>query len=185
VNEQLLDLINNGAGRVDAIDNVAIFIANNGIYVLGAVLAILGLLELRRHPRKAIEIGAAAALALAFAGVLVFISGLFINEARPFVNDPDTVQLIAHAKDNSFPSDHTTVAAAAAMVGALAWPKWGWALLLGALLIGFARVFAGIHFPGDILGGMVIGCAAGFAAWLIIQRVAVPRLPARTTQREA
>jgi membrane-associated phospholipid phosphatase len=120
VNEQLLDLINGGAGHVEAIDNIAIFIGSNGIYVLGAVLAVLGLLELRRHPRKGIEIGAAAALALALAGVAVFFSGLLINEARPFVTHPDTVQLMSHAKDNSFPSDHTTVAAAAAMVGALA-----------------------------------------------------------------
>jgi undecaprenyl-diphosphatase len=184
VNEQLLDLINGGAGHVEAIDNIAIFIGSNGIYVLGAVLAVLGLLELRRHPRKGIEIGAAAALALALAGVAVFFSGLLINEARPFVTHPDTVQLMSHAKDNSFPSDHTTVAAAAAMVGALAWPKWGWALLVGALLIGLARVFSGIHYPGDIAGGMLIGCIAGFIAWLVIERVAVPRLPARTAQRQ-
>jgi undecaprenyl-diphosphatase len=70
------------------------------------------------------------------------------------------------------------------MVGALAWPKWGWALLVGALLIGLARVFSGIHYPGDIAGGMLIGCIAGFIAWLVIQRVAVPRLPARTAQRQ-
>lgn len=184
MNEQLLDLINSCAGNVDAIDNVAIFIATNGIYVLGAVLAVLGLLELRRHPRKGLEIGAAAALALAFAAVFLFFSGLFVDEARPFVTHPDTVQLIAHARDNSFPSDHTTVAAAAAMVGALAWPKWGWALLVGALLIGLARVFAGIHYPGDILGGMVFGCVAGFLAWIVIERLAVPRLPARIAQRQ-
>jgi membrane-associated phospholipid phosphatase len=55
---------------------------------------------------------------------------------------------------------------------------------VGALLIGLARVFSGIHYPGDIAGGMLIGCIAGFIAWLVIQRVAVPRLPARTAQRQ-
>ena len=185
MNEQLLDFINSGAGHIDAIDNIAIFIGSNGIYVLGAVLAVLGLLELRRNPRRGIEIGVAAALALVFAFVLLLISGQFINETRPFVTHPDIVQLMSHSRDNSFPSDHTTVAAAAAMVGALAWPKWGWALLVGALLIGLARVFAGIHYPGDILGGMVFGCLAGFLAWIVIERVAVPRLPARIAQRQA
>jgi undecaprenyl-diphosphatase len=97
------------------------------------------------------------------------------------VGDTDTRLLISHARDNSFPSDHTAVAAAAAMVAALAWPRWGWMAVVGAVLIGLARVFVGVHFPGDVAAGLAIGGVAAVAGWaaasrLHIERVHWPRL---------
>jgi len=176
VNESLLDLINGHAGQSGALDNVAIFIANNGLYVLAAVLAGFGIVELRRRPRRAFAIAGAACLALLIAGALVLLSGAFVSEARPFVHDSDTVLLVKHARDNGFPSDHTTVAAAAAMIGALAWRRWAALFLGGALAIGVARVFIGVHFPGDVAGGMAFGMLAGIAAWTIIRHLPVRRV---------
>lgn len=172
MNEGVLDLINGAAGRSDVIDRVGLFVANQGIFVLGAVILAFGLYELRRDRRRAIEIGAAGVLALGLALMAVMVSGLFVNEARPFVHDPDTVQLMKHAADNSFPSDHATVAFAGAVVAALAWPRWTWAFLGGALAIGLARVFAGVHYPGDILGGAAFGALAALVAWAVVRRVA-------------
>ena len=176
VNEWLLDLINGHAGQSSTLDNVAIFIANNGLYVLAAVLAGFGIMELRRHPRRAFAIAGAACMALLIAGALILLSGAFINEARPFANDSDTILLVKHANDKSFPSDHTTVAAAAAMVGALAWRRWAALFLGGALAIGVARVFVGVHYPGDIAGGMAFGMLAGIAAWTIVRNLPVRRV---------
>ena len=176
VNEWLLDLINGHAGQSGALDNLAIFIANSGLYVLGAVLAGFGIMELRRRPRRALAIAGAACMALLIAGALVLLSGALISEARPFVHDSDTVLLVKHAKDNSFPSDHTTVAAAAAMIGALAWRRWAALFLGAALAIGVARIFVGVHFPGDVAGGMAFGMLAGIAAWAIVQHLPVRRV---------
>ena len=175
VNEWLLDLINGHAGQSGAIDNLGIFIANNGLYVLAAVLAGFGIMELRRGPRRAFSIAAAACMALLIAGALILLLGTFVSEARPFVHDSDTVLLVKHANDKSFPSDHTTVAAAAAMVGALAWRRWAALFLGGALAIGVARVFVGVHYPGDIAGGMAFGMLAGIAAWTIVRHLPVRR----------
>jgi undecaprenyl-diphosphatase len=172
VNESVLDLINGAAGRSHVLDQVGLFVANQGIYVLGAVILAFGLYELRRNHRRAIEIGAAGALALGLALIAVVVCGLFVNEARPFVHDHDTVQLMKHAADNSFPSDHATVAFAGAVVAALAWPRWALAFIGGALAIGLARVFAGVHYPGDILGGAAFGSLAALLAWAAVRRFA-------------
>jgi undecaprenyl-diphosphatase len=68
----------------------------------------------------------------------------------------------------SFPSSHATNAAAAATVlaaGAPAWAALGVAL---ALAIGISRVYLGVHWPGDVAGGWVLGVAIATAVlWLI------------------
>jgi len=103
----------------------------------------------------------------------VLASGLFVVEARPFAHDSDTVLLVKHGLDNSFPSDHATVAAAAAVVAALAWRRWAAVFLLGAVLVGLARVYAGVHYPGDVAGGWLIGGAMALVAWVVTGQAAV------------
>lgn len=176
MNERLLDAINSEAGKSAVVDTVARFTANEGIYVLAAVLALAGLWELRHNRTRGITLGLAVVVALAVAGIGVLVASSFVTEARPFVGDADTRLLISHAADNSFPSDHTTVAAAAAMVAALAWPRWGWLAVLGAALIGLSRVFVGVHFPSDVAAGLAIGGAAAVAGWVTASRVPVGRI---------
>jgi undecaprenyl-diphosphatase len=63
---------------------------------------------------------------------------------------------VAHASGQSFPSDHATAAFGLALATfALLSRRWGAALFVLALLIGFARVYVGIHYPGDIGGGLL------------------------------
>ena len=80
-------------------------------------------------------------------------------EPRPLVHAPT---------DGSFPSGHAATSFAAAAVLTYAWPRWWPAFLLLALGIGFSRVYVGVHYPLDVVGGAVLGILVATALrWLV------------------
>lgn len=100
-------------------------------------------------------IGAIVALGLAH------IPGLFFFRPRPFVSHKVSV-LVARASDTSFPSDHATASTSLAgeiMKGSRILGYISWIM---ALLIWFARVFVGVHYPTDVLMGISIGLIVSF-----------------------
>jgi len=104
---------------------------------------------------------------LAVSYLLLQIAAHLYVDHRPFV-DHHLYQLVAHAAGKSFPSDHTTATAAIAF-GLLLFTQFkkvGVIILGCALLIGFARVFVGIHYPVDILGGLLTGLIGGSIVYL-------------------
>jgi undecaprenyl-diphosphatase len=66
----------------------------------------------------------------------------------------------------SFPSGTATAVFAGAIVLHLAFGKrLGLAAFVLATLVSLSRVYAGVHYPGDILGGAVVGCSVGYGVW--------------------
>jgi undecaprenyl-diphosphatase len=47
---------------------------------------------------------------------------------------------------------------------------WTWGLLAWAFLIGYSRIHLGVHYPGDVLGGFVVGWGVGALAWVLARR---------------
>jgi undecaprenyl-diphosphatase len=167
LNERVLDLVNGHAGNAPVLDDVARFEAIYGIAVLAGLIAAFVLAEMRRDYRHGLAVLGAGAIALGLALIAAQFAGHLVTEARPFVHDRDTNQLIAHAADNSFPSDHATMAAAGAVLAAFAWRRWAAAFLLLAFAVGLGRVYVGVHFPGDVLTGFAIGGGAALTAWFV------------------
>lgn len=91
--------------------------------------------------------------------VLTKVSGLLINDPRPFVI-AHTLPLIPHGPDNGFPSDHTVLCMTLAGIVALQRKWFGSVLIVLALLVGASRVLAGLHHPIDVLGGVSIALVA-------------------------
>jgi undecaprenyl-diphosphatase len=87
---------------------------------------------------------------------------------RPFVAHPhDTILLVPPSAEPSFPSDHAVAAFAIAFAVAFVGRRMGAAFLAAATLIAVSRIVAGLHYPGDILGGAAIGLlAAALVFWL-------------------
>jgi undecaprenyl-diphosphatase len=63
------------------------------------------------------------------------------------------------ANDWSLPSNHATIAAALATAAVLIAPRWGAPALVAALAVAAARVGTGVHYPHDVLTGLVLGAA--------------------------
>ncbi len=93
---------------------------------------------------------------------------------RPFVAHPhETILLVAPSKEPSFPSDHAVAAFAIAFTVAFVGRRMGALFLAGASLVALARVVAGLHYPGDVVGGAAIGLVSA----LVVFWAASDRLP--------
>jgi undecaprenyl-diphosphatase len=86
-----------------------------------------------------------------------YVVSIFYYHSRPFVNNLGT-QLVEHAPDSSFTSDHTTFIFSISVM--LLFNKstrvLGIALCFLSLISGLSRVFVGVHFPLDILGAILV-----------------------------
>lgn len=90
--------------------------------------------------------------------VLVKIAASLHTDARPFVRD-GIHPYFGHSTDNGFPSDHTTYTALLAFLALHYSRKIGIGLAVVSLLVGSARVVAGVHHGQDIVAGFLIGAA--------------------------
>ncbi len=173
----LFSAINRFAGRSPLLDRAGIFLAAYAYLTFGVLLVALWFLpasaEVRRERQQRVI---NALIACGGALLTVHLFGTFFYRARPFMTHTVT-QLVAHAPDSSFPSEHTTFAFVllVALAPVLGRTAWFW-LALG-VVIGIARVFVGVHYPTDILGGMVIGAAWGAIALVVAPRLESTELP--------
>ena len=81
------------------------------------------------------------------------------DRSRPFLWDTEIAPLIKTPSSSSFPSGHSATAAAGAITLSVLYPPFAPVLVLAGLLVVLSRVYLGVHFPFDVLAGIVIGIA--------------------------
>ena len=88
---------------------------------------------------------------------------------RPFDVNEAVQLLITAPKDFSFPSGHTAASFAAVAALYFAGEKKLWKVsLVLAVLIAFSRMYLYVHYPTDILGGVLVGLGAGAAGYYLV-----------------
>lgn len=107
-------------------------------------------------------------------GVLVgnIILKPLVARPRPCWVNSDIALLIASPKDFSFPSGHTLSSFIAAIILFKENKKFGYLAMALAILIAFSRMYLYVHFPSDILAGIVLAIAIAFASIKINRRLA-------------
>lgn len=131
--------------------------------ILGIVLLI---------PKKTRKAGIAALAALAIGALITNVAlKNIIARIRPYEVVEGLKLLIEPQSDFSFPSGHTcaSIGAALAMYPFLE-RKWGIPLVILAVLISLSRLYVGVHYPTDVLGGAVVGVLAAWGAVRIVKR---------------
>jgi undecaprenyl-diphosphatase len=116
--------------------------------------------------RRGDENAAASVAALVWAplaaGVAVLVNVPirgFVERPRPFVDHQGLDVLVGGKTDFSFVSDHATLTMAIGVGLFVANRKFGLAGIGIALLEGFCRVYMGVHYPTDVIGGFALGTA--------------------------
>lgn len=95
-----------------------------------------------------------------------------LARTRPYEVVEGLERIIEAQSDFSFPSGHTACSFAGAVVIFLMCPrKVGVPAMVLAVLISLSRLYVGVHFPTDILGGAIVGTLAALAAYGIYKRL--------------
>lgn len=149
------------AGRSAVLDALIVFFASHFQYAVGALTLLLlfvGKTARERRRYRFAVLGTWLAAILARLGFTELIRVFYVRE-RPFIAYGFS-PLVPHETDPSFPSGHAAFFFGMAFFLVLERPRLGAWFLLAALLIGAARVAAGVHYPLDILGGAAVGLLA-------------------------
>lgn len=141
------------------------FLGNGGWFwiVLGIVLVCMA---------KTRKVGITALLSLAMGALItnVWLKN-FVARPRPFDALETITPLIAAPKDFSFPSGHTCASFAVALVCWRMLPrKYGAPLMALAALVAFSRLYLGVHYPSDVLGGFLVARLVSEVAYAAMKK---------------
>lgn len=148
------------------------FLGNGGICLIIFSLVLMLFRSTRRY-------GTAMLLAVAIGALFTncFLK-IVVARPRPYVDESSVFHEIwlimgQHMEsDKSFPSGHTTAAFSTMTALFLTGDKrWSWAAWIFAFLMGLSRIYLMVHYPSDVLGGIVVGLAAGMLGTLLAMKL--------------
>ncbi|MFH1582227.1 MAG: phosphatase PAP2 family protein [bacterium] len=161
-NTSFFELINQYAGKSVCLDSLAIFFAEYLQYVLVFIFVILLIKNFDKYLPLILRIVAAGILARI---IITEIIRLVWERPRPFIENNVNL-ILEHSPLASFPSGHASLFFAVSTVIYLYNKKAGILFFIASFLISISRVFAGIHWPADIIAGALVGI---FSGWLIVR----------------
>ena len=144
--------------------NAAVFVADYLIYLIPMLVIALWCWGKGWQRNLAVK---ACLVALVALGVNQIIIALWPHP-RPFMAGVGH-SFMAHAPDASFPSDHATVFAVIGLTLVFGSVRSviGWSVLALGMIVAWARIFLGVHFPLDMVGAVAVVCLAWAAIHLV------------------
>lgn len=151
-------------------DTVIVFASNIGEYaIIWLIIGLYFLLFDKKHG-KLMFFTLAIALIIEVTINDGFLKNFFYRE-RPYLLFQNLHHLGPDTTNSSFVSGHTASSVAAFLVFIKFYKKMIWPLLALVLLMIWTRFYLGMHYPSDIIGGVIVGCVSAWLAFLIGKKV--------------
>ena len=162
-------ILNTIAGlRTEWLDTILPIISSFGDHGLGWVFVAIVLCCIPRYRKAGLAMGLALIFCLTIGNLTL---KPLIARPRPYSYVPELILLVAPLADFSFPSGHTFASFASATALYLYHKKLGMAAYVLAAVIAFTRLYLYVHFPSDVLAGMILGVLSGYIAYRLINLV--------------
>lgn len=160
----LYDINGLAVSSPDWVDRIVAFVGEYGLLLAMVLLVLWTWWTARRKDCQEEAAGSVAAVVWAplAAGIAVLINipiRGFVQRLRPFEEHQGIEQLVHGKTDFSFVSDHATLAMALGVGLFVAHRKLGLIGIALACVEGFLRVYMGVHYPTDVIGGFALGTA--------------------------
>ncbi len=148
-------------------DKIVLFITHLGDAGIFWIALALFLLCFKNYRKSGAGMAVSLLFSLLFTNVIL---KNFVARERPFDTDP-TLDNLVHEDSFSFPSGHTSASFAAALSLICYHKKEGIAAVVLAVLISLSRIYICVHYPTDVLGGIVVGALSAFLSVLVVKFV--------------
>lgn len=173
INIELFRMFNDLGKEVMFLNPIMIFFAKYMKYFL--LFGIIMYWFTRKRENRIMIIS--SMFAFVVAEVFGAIAGAIHSNNQPFAELNNVNQLIGHAIDNSFPSDHAIEFFSICITFLLFKKNLRYVWLAIAILVSISRVWVGVHYPADILVGAILGIiGAVLCYWIIPQLNVIKKL---------
>ncbi|MES5936136.1 undecaprenyl-diphosphatase [Mammaliicoccus lentus] len=173
INIELFRMFNDLGKEIIFLNPIMIFFAKYMKYFL--LFGIIMYWFTRKRENRIMIIS--SMFAFVIAEVFGAIAGAIHSNNQPFVELNNVNQLIGHAIDNSFPSDHAIEFFSICITFLLFKKNLRCVWLAIAILVSFSRIWVGVHYPADILVGAILGIiGAALCYWIIPQLNVIKKL---------
>ena len=152
-------------GFLDAVMPVITFLGNGGWFWIAMAVVML---FFKRTRKTALMMGAALVLGLLICNLWLKPT---VARIRPYEVVEGIRLLIEKQSDFSFPSGHTTASFEAATVLMLRDKRFGIPAMVLAAIIAFSRMYLYVHYPTDILGGVIVGVVCALLGYFIVDKI--------------
>ncbi len=147
---------------LDAVMPVITKLGDGGIFWI--CIAVI-LLFFKKYRRVGLMMGASFLLGVLVVNVTI---KPLVGRIRPYDVNTGIELLIERLSDFSFPSGHTLVCFEAATVLMVNEKRFGIPALVIAVLVAFSRLYLYVHFPTDVIAGILLGILSGFfGVWIV------------------